>query len=180
MPVREILRYGDPRLLERSKEVESFDTAELHQLIADMEETMAALNGAGLAAPQIAELQRVVIFGSEDDNENPRYPDVDYVPYTVLVNPEITVLGHDLDGMWEGCLSVPGMRGYVERPNHIKYSGFDQFGRAIEREVTGFHAVVVQHECDHLDGVLYPMKLKDMRLFGYNDEIVSMLTDDQE
>ncbi len=180
MSVREVLRYGDPRLLERSKEVESFDTAALHRLIADMEDTMAALDGAGLAAPQIAELQRVVIFGSQDDDGNSRYPDADFVPYTVLINPQITILGSEHDGMWEGCLCVPGMRGYIERPNHIQYSGFDQFGRLIEREVTGFHAVVVQHECDHLDGILYPMKLKDMQLFGFSDEIADMLSNHQK
>ncbi len=177
MPVREVLRYGDPLLLMRSEEVEAFDTDELHSLIKDMEETMAAYYGAGLAAPQIGELKRLVIFGSKEIDENPRYPDVDHVPYTILINPEITILGNELDGMWEGCLSVPGMRGFVERPNHIKYSGYDQFGNFFEREVKGFHAVVVQHECDHLDGILYPMKLKDMSLFGYQEEIVGALTD---
>jgi len=176
MSVREVLRYGDPLLLQRSEEVHVFDTVELHALIEDMQDTMASYDGAGLAAPQIGELKRVVIFGSNEADENPRYPDADQVPYTILINPEITVLGKDLDGMWEGCLSVPGMRGFVERPNHIKYSGYDQYGNFFEREVKGFHAVVVQHECDHLDGILYPMKLKDMSLFGYQEEIVDALT----
>jgi len=171
MSVKNILRYGDPKLLQRSQEISSFDTPELHQLLVDMQETMQAYNGAGLAAPQIGILKRVVIFGSQNITENPRYPDAEHVPYTVLINPEIVVIGDEKEGMWEGCLSVPGMRGYVERPNHIKYSGYDQFGHTINREVHGFHAVVVQHECDHLDGILYPMKINDMRLFGFQDEI---------
>ena len=175
MSVFPILKYGDPRLLTRSEEVDQFDTPELHQLIIDLRETMKANNGAGLAAPQIGVLLRVVIFGAdEDEQKNPRYPDSDFVPNTVLINPVIESLTEECDGMWEGCLSVPGMRGYVERPNHIRYSGSDQFGQFFEREVKGFHAIVVQHECDHLDGLLYPMKLKDMRLFGFEEEIATV------
>ena len=168
MPVREILRMGHPLLLERAHKCTEFDTPELHQLIADMFETMAAAEGAGLAAPQIGESIRVVIFGVQ---QNHRYPDAEEVPETVLINPEIEVLGDEVQGMWEGCLSVPGMRGYVERSAHIRYKGFDQYGSPIDREVTGFHAVVVQHECDHLDGILYPMRIKDMTLFGFEDQL---------
>ncbi|HAY46301.1 MAG TPA: peptide deformylase [Gammaproteobacteria bacterium] len=168
MAVREVLRMGNPTLLERSCEVKDFDTAELHSLVSDLFDTMEAENGAGLAAPQIGVLQRVVIFGVQ---ENSRYPDADSVPETVLVNPEIEVLGDSVQGMWEGCLSVPGMRGYVERPSHIVYRGVNQFGEGIEREVQGFHAVVVQHECDHLDGILYPLRIQDMSLFGFEAEL---------
>jgi len=175
MPVQEVLRYGDPRLLQRSKKIETFDSPEVHNLILDMEDTMQAYNGAGLAAPQIGVLKRVMIFGSKNEEVNDRYPDEDHVPYTVLINPKIEVMGNECQGMWEGCLSVPGMRGYIERPNHICYTGYDQFGQLIEREVHGFHAVVVQHEFDHLDGILYPMKLSDMRLFGYQEEITDLL-----
>ena len=168
MSVKTVLRMGDPRLWEVSAEVTEFDTTELHQLIQDMQDTMEEYEGAGLAAPQIGVMQRVVIFGIA---ENPRYPDEEAVPETVLINPKIEVLAETVDGMWEGCLSVPKMRGYVERPNHIRYSGYDQYGVFFEREVQGFHAVVVQHECDHLDGVLYPMRLKDMRQFGYEESL---------
>jgi len=168
MTVQKILRYGDQRLLETSVEVTQFNTPELHQLISDMRETMHANSGAGLAAPQIGVLKRVVIFGVE---KNERYPDVEPVPETILINPEIKVLGQGADGMWEGCLSIPGMKGYVERPNHIRYSAFDVQGNHFTREVTGFHATVVQHECDHLDGVLYPMRMKDLSRFGFIDEL---------
>jgi len=171
MPVRKILRYGDPLLLEASLEVSQFATDELQALINDMQQTMLAYDGAGLAAPQIGILKRIVIFGSKNVNENPRYPNADHVPYTILINPKIEVLSNTVQGFWEGCLSVPGMRGYVERPDHIRYSGYDFLGEKVEREVNGFHAIVVQHECDHLDGILYPMKIKDMSLFGYQDEI---------
>ena len=157
---------GDARLLEAARPVLAFATAPLHALIADLEETMAHLDGAGLAAPQIGVGLRVVIFGFDD---NPRYPDADSVPYTVLINPVLTPLSDEVEAAWEGCLSVPGLRGLVPRWRHLRYSGFDQFGRVIEREVGGFHARVVQHECDHLDGILYPMRISDMRSFGFAD-----------
>ena len=169
MSVKTVLKMGDPRLLQVSGPIDKFDTPELHKLIKDMQDTMEDLNGAGLAAPQIGVLKRVVIFGVE---ENSRYPDIEPVPQTVLINPEITILTEEADGMWEGCLSVPGMRGYVERPNKLEYRGFDQFGNEIHREASGFHATVVQHECDHLDGVLYPMRMKDMSRFGFESELV--------
>lgn len=181
MTVRKILRFGDPLLLQRSQEITHFsadDSGELQKLIDDMQETMLAHDGAGLAAPQIGVLKRLVIFGSKEPVRNPRYPEADYVPYTILINPEITTLSQTVQGMWEGCLSVPGMLGFVERPDHIIYSGYNQFGEIIEREVTGFHAIVVQHECDHLDGMLYPMKLKDPKMFGYNDEIYESLSEE--
>ena len=175
MPVKKILRYGDPKLLKRSAEVIDFSCQSLTSLVTDLEDTMHAYNGAGLAAPQIGILKRVVIFGSQQPSENLRYPDAEHVPYTVLVNPQITVLADSTQGMWEGCLSVPGMRGYVERPDHIHYQGFDLQGNAIDREVSGFHAIVVQHECDHLDGILYPMKLTDLSMFGFDEEITKAL-----
>ena len=182
MAVREVLRMGSPILLEKATRVMRFDTPELHDLVTDLFDTMVAENGAGLAAPQIGVLQRVVIFGvrekvQENAQESSRYPDAESVPETVLINPEIDVLGDSTQGMWEGCLSVPGMRGYVERPDHIVYRGVDQFGTQIEREVRGFHAVVVQHECDHLDGILYPMRMKDMSLFGFEEDLT--VADDQ-
>jgi peptide deformylase len=168
MSVRPVLRMGDPHLLRVARPVEQFDTPELHALIRDMEDTMAHLNGAGLAAPQIDVDLRVVIFGV---SKNPRYPEVEEVPYTVLINPVIEPLGSDEEEGWEGCLSVPGMRGVVPRFTHLRYSGFDQYGQKIEREVTGFHARVVQHECDHLDGILYPMRIRDFRQFGFTEEL---------
>jgi peptide deformylase len=160
---------GDPRLLEVSAPVTRFDTPELRALIADMEDTMRDANGAGLAAPQIGVLQRVVIFGSE--LPNPRYPDAELVPYTVLINPELSFPDTELQEDWEGCLSVPGMRGMVPRHLRLRYAGFDPCGARIEREVSGFHARVVQHEVDHLDGVLYPRRIRDLRLFGFNEEL---------
>lgn len=166
--IRQVLRMGDPRLLRVSRPVEAFNTPELHALILDMQDTMAHLSGAGLAAPQIGIDLRVVIFGM---GENPRYPDAESVPYTVLINPEIEFLTTEEDEAWEGCLSVPGMRGVVPRAMHLRYSGFDQFGQPVEREVTGFHARVVQHECDHLDGILYPMRIRDLSLFGFTEEL---------
>lgn len=166
--IRPVLKMGDPRLLEVSTPVSAFDTPELHALIADMRDTMAALQGAGLAAPQIGIGLRVVIFGVE---HNPRYPDAETVPYTVLVNPDLEPIGEERDLAWEGCLSVPGMRGVVPRYTRLRYRGFDPTGVPIEREVEGFHARVVQHECDHLDGVLYPMRIEDMRLFGFTDTL---------
>jgi len=170
MAVRPILRIGDPRLREVSRPVTEFDTPELHELIADMFDTMAAADGAGLAAPQVGVLQRLMIFGVD---ENPRYPDVEAVPTTVLINPEFTVLDDGVAGFWEGCLSVPGMRGYVERPGKIRYKGFDQFGKPVEREAAGFHATVFQHEYDHLDGILYTDKLVDPRQFGFVEELAA-------
>jgi peptide deformylase len=164
--IRDILRMGDPRLFTRAAPVTAFDTPELHELVADMRETMAAASGAGLAAPQIGVSLRVVIFGVEG---NPRYPDAEPVPYTELVNPLITILGDDEEDGWEGCLSVPGLRGVVPRYTALSYEGFDPAGKPIRREATGFHARVVQHECDHLDGVLYPMRMRDFRQFGYTD-----------
>jgi peptide deformylase len=157
---------GNPLLLERSREVTRFGTAELDALLADMLDTMEALDGAGLAAPQIGVPLRVVIFGVE---RNPRYPDAEEVPYTVLVNPVIRPLGGEIEEGWEGCLSVPGMRGLVPRHASIHYRGSDPYGSPIERTVSGFHARVVQHECDHLDGVLYPMRIADLRNFGFTD-----------
>jgi len=171
--IREVLRMGDPRLLEISRPVETFGTPELRELIADMRDTMAHLNGAGLAAPQIGVPLRVVIFGVK---HNPRYPDAEEVPDTVLVNPVITPLGDEMDEAWEGCLSVPGMRGAVPRFSRLRYRGFDEEGHPIDRSVEGFHARVVQHECDHLDGILYPMRIRDMSKFGF----VEVLFPDQD
>ena len=168
MAVRSVLRMGDPRLLEVSRPVERFDSAELRELLTDMQDTMHALNGAGLAAPQIGVPLRVVIFGMQS---NPRYPDAEPVPFTVLVNPVLETLGDDLEEGWEGCLSVPGMRGLVPRYKRLRYQGFDASGHAIDRTVDDFHARVVQHECDHLDGVLYPMRVRDLRDFGFTAEL---------
>ena len=176
MTVKKILHYGDPVLLKRSEEVIDFSSELLISLVKDLEDTMQAHNGAGLAAPQIGILKRVVIFGNKQSVDKPRYPDAEHVPYTVLINPQITVLSDSTQGMWEGCLSVPGMRGYVERPDHIHYRGFDLQGNVIDREVSGFHAIVLQHECDHLDGILYPMKLSDPRMFGFEEEIAKSLS----
>jgi peptide deformylase len=164
MAVREILKMGDPRLLRTARPVEAFDTPELHALVADLFDTMAAANGAGLAAPQIGVDLAVVIFGFD---RNERYPDAPAVPRTVLVNPVIEALGPDEEEDWEGCLSVPGMRGVVPRWARIRYRGFDQSGQPIDREASGFHARVVQHECDHLTGTLYPMRIRDFTRFGY-------------
>jgi len=170
MAVRTILRIGDPRLREVAAAVEAFDTPELHELIEDMFDTMEAADGAGLAATQIGIGKRVMIFGVES---NPRYPDVEEVPMTVLINPEFSVVSDEVAGFWEGCLSVPGMRGYVERRARIRYRGFDQFGMLIEREADGFHAIVFQHEYDHLDGILYPDRISDRVLFGYTEELAT-------
>jgi peptide deformylase len=164
--IRPVLRMGDPRLLERSREVEAFGTPGLLELVFDMRDTMAHLNGAGLAAPQIGVPLRVVIFGVQ---KNPRYPEAEEVPDTVLVNPVVELLGDELEEGWEGCLSVPGMRGVVARHRRIRYRGFDQKGASIERSAEGFHARVVQHECDHLDGILYPMRMSDLSRFGFVD-----------
>ena len=168
MAVREVLRMGHPVLREKSKPVENTATAELRELIADMKETMAAKNGAGLAAPQIGVSQRVVIFGVQS---NPRYPDAEEVPFTVLVNPKLTFLTREIDQDWEGCLSVPGMRGVVPRYTQLRYTGTDEEGNPIDRVATGFHARVVQHEVDHLDGILYPQRMTDMSTFGFTKEL---------
>ncbi len=168
MAVRCVLKMGDPVLYQVADPVGEFNTSGLDALIGDMFDTMAALNGAGLAAPQIGVSRRVVIFGVE---ANPRYPYVEAGPTTVLINPVIEILTTDTDDGWEGCLSVPGMRGLVRRATKLRYWGFDQSGNRIGRVATQFHARVVQHECDHLDGILYPMRLKDMRLFGYEDAL---------
>ncbi len=170
MAVRPVLKMGEPRLFEVSEAVseEEFETVELRSLIADMFDTMAALEGAGLAAPQIGILKRVVIFGVA---ENSRYPQVEPVPMTVLINPVVEVLDTATEEDWEGCLSVPGMRGLVERASHIRYSGYSETGAPLRREAKGFHARVVQHECDHLDGILYPMRIPDLRNFGYEDAL---------
>ena len=164
MAVREILKMGDARLLRIAKPVRRFDTPELHALIADMFDTMRAAEGAGLAAPQIGVDLAVVIFGF---TKNRRYPDREPVPETVLLNPSIEALSDEEDEGWEGCLSVPGLRGVVPRFARIRYRGFDQFGAPIDREAGGFHARVVQHECDHLIGKLYPMRVRDFTRFGY-------------
>lgn len=166
--IREVLRMGDPRLWEKSSPVARFDAPELNELIRDMRDTMAHLNGAGLAAPQIGVGLRVVIFGVQS---NPRYPGIEAVPDTVLINPEIQPLADELEEGWEGCLSVPGMRGWVPRWRRLKYKGFDEKGSPFEREVEGFHARVVQHEVDHLDGVLYPMRIRDFTRFGFNEAL---------
>ena len=176
--IRDILRMGEKSLLERSAPVENFDTPELHQLIQDMHDTMHAANGAGIAAPQIGVNLQVVIFGS--DLPNPRYPDAPVVPRTVLINPVITPLSGEEEEAWEGCLSVPGMRGVVPRYTRIRYRGYDQFGTAIEREVDGFHARVVQHECDHLWGILYPMRVRDMARFGFTAVLFPDLDDNAD
>ena len=167
MTVREILKMGDARLLRIAEPVQAFDTPELHALIADMRETMAAVNGAGLAAPQMGVNLQVVIFGSTA--RNPRYPDRPLVPPTVLINPVITPLGPEEEEDWEGCLSVPGLRGVVPRWSRIRYTGFDAAGQTIDRTVDGFHARVVQHECDHLIGKLYPMRVRDFSRFGFTE-----------
>ena len=161
-----ILKMGDPRLLKVSDAIQEFDTPALHQLIADMFETMQHANGAGLAAPQIGVNQQLVIFGFK---KNLRYPDAPNVPETVLINPVLTPLSDETDDAWEGCLSVPGMRGLVPRWSRLRYEGFDQFGQTISRDVDGFHARVVQHETDHLNGVLYPMRIKDLTQFGFTE-----------
>ena len=162
--IREVLKMGDERLLAMARPVEKFDTKELKSLLLDMHDTMENLSGAGLAAPQIGVSLRVVVFGVKG---NPRYPDAEDVPYTVLINPVIEPLSQDMEEGWEGCLSVPGLRGVVPRDSRLRYSGFDAHGARIEREAEGFHARVVQHECDHLDGILYPMRVKDFTRFGF-------------
>jgi len=166
--IRPVLRMGDPRLLQKSLPVKDFKDPFLRELLADMRDTMAHLNGAGLAAPQIGVGLRVVIFGVK---ANARYPDVEEVPDTVLVNPEITMLTDELEDGWEGCLSVPGMRGVVPRNLRLRYAGYDETGKRFERVAENFHARVVQHECDHLDGILYPMRIRDFARFGFIEEL---------
>jgi len=166
MPIRSVLRMGDPVLLQKAAPVEHFDTPELHALVRDLEDTMRYMEGAGIAAPQIGVSQRVVIFGV---SKNPRYPDAEEVPYTVLINPVLAPIGEQMEDGWEGCLSVPGMRGVVPRYARLHYTGFDQYGKRIDRMVSGFHARVVQHESDHLDGILYPMRIRDLAQFGFTD-----------
>lgn len=166
MAIRPVLRMGDPRLLAVAEPVQRYDTEELHALLEDMHDTMRALDGAGLAAPQIGVSLQVVVFGLDS---NPRYPEAQPVPYTVLVNPTLTPLGDEIEEGWEGCLSVPGMRGLVPRHAQLRYQGHDQYGNPIDRTVSGFHARVAQHECDHLYGILYPMRIRDLRNFGYTE-----------
>ena len=177
MTVREILKMGDPRLLRVAQPVTAFDSDELHLLITDMLDTMRAASGAGLAAPQIGVDLQVVIFGS--NARNPRYPDRPIVPPTVLINPVLTPLGDEQESDWEGCLSVPGLRGVVPRWSRLHYSGYDQYGDPFERTVDGFHARVVQHECDHLIGKLYPMRMQDFTQFGYTDVLFPGIAADE-
>jgi peptide deformylase len=164
MAVRPVLKMGEPLLLQMAQPIERFDTPELHELITDMLDTMRAHNGAGIAAPQIGQSLQLVIFGGF---KSPRYPEAEEIPFTVLINPVLTQLADEQEAGWEGCLSVPGMRGMVPRYTQLRYQGRDQFGNAIDRTVNGFHARVVQHEADHLLGVLYPMRIRDMRQFGF-------------
>jgi peptide deformylase len=168
MAIRDVLKMGDPRLLTPALPVEDFASSELAQLIVDMRDTMRALNGAGLAAPQIGVGLQVVIF---EVSSNPRYPDAESVPFTVLINPLLTPLSDELEEGWEGCLSVPGMRGLVPRHTVLRYQGFDAAGQLIDRSVSDFHARVVQHEVDHLQGILYPMRIRDLRQFGFTDTL---------
>lgn len=171
MAIKTVLRMGEPLLLQQAQPVTAFDTPELHALIQDMQDTMQAMNGAGIAAPQIGVSLQVVIFGQKeaDGTSNPRYPDAEQVPYTVLINPTLNFIGEEIEDGWEGCLSVPGVRGVVPRYMRLHYTGFDQFGNDIDRLVSSFHARVVQHECDHLHGILYPMRITDLSQFGYTD-----------
>ena len=168
MAVRKVLKMGDPLLYQRAEEVRTFHTPDLDALIRDMFDTMVALNGAGLAAPQIGVSRRAVIF---EVQSNPRYPEAEAVPRTILINPVLEPIGEEMDDGWEGCLSVPGLRGLVSRYKKLRYTGFDEDGQLIDRTVSDFHARVVRHECDHLDGILYPMRLKDIRLLGFEEAL---------
>ena len=168
MTVCRVLKMGDPLLYRRAEEVREFNTPDLDTLIRDMFDTMVALNGAGLAAPQIGVSRRVVIF---EVQSNPRYPEAEAVPRTILINPVLEPIGEEMDDGWEGCLSVPGLRGLVGRHKKLRYTGFDENGQRIDRTVSDFHARVVQHECDHLDGILYPMRLEDIRLLGFEEAL---------
>lgn len=178
MTIRTILKMGDPRLLRIAQPVTAFDTEALHFLVRDMFDTMRSVNGAGLAAPQIGEDLQLVIFGSAE--RNPRYPDRPLVPPTVLLNPVITPLGIEEEEDWEGCLSVPGLRGKVPRWSRIRYTGVDLHGDPIDRTVDGFHARVVQHECDHLVGKLYPMRVRDFTQFGFTEVLFPDISDAEE
>jgi len=173
MAVKPVLRMGEPLLYRVADRVTAFDTPELHALIQDMHDTMTDMNGAGIAAPQIGVSLQVVMFGV---GKNPRYPDAEEVPFTILINPELTPIDQREEEGWEGCLSVPGMRGLVPRYQHLHYRGFDPQGNIIDRTVSGFHARVVQHECDHLFGVLYPMRIRDMTKFGFNEVLFPGMT----
>lgn len=173
MAVKPVLKMGDPLLYQVAEKVTEFDTPALHALIQDMQDTMEHMQGAGIAAPQIGVSVQVVIFGV---GANPRYPDAEAVPFTILLNPELTPLGDTIEDGWEGCLSVPGMRGLVPRYQALHYRGVDPRGKPIERTVSGFHARVVQHECDHLFGILYPMRIRDLTKFGFNDVLFPGLT----
>lgn len=175
--IHPILKMGDPRLLRVAEPVKEFGTPELLNLIDEMFATMAAANGAGLAAPQIGVNLQLVIFGFKN---NPRYPDAPTVPETVLLNPVLTPLSDAIEEAWEGCLSVPGMRGLVPRWSRLRYEGVDQFGQPIRREVDGFHARVVQHECDHLNGILYPMRIRDLTQFGFTDVLFPELDPNED
>lgn len=166
--IREVLRMGDPRLLTQAEPVSDFASSYLSALIEDMQDTMRHLDGAGLAAPQIGVSLRVVMFGFEN---NPRYPEAVPIPFTVLINPELMPLSEEEEEGWEGCLSVPGLRGMVPRWKYLRYAGQDVSGKRFEREVEGFHARVVQHECDHLDGILYPVRIRDFSRFGFTEEL---------
>lgn len=178
MTVRTILKMGDPRLLRVAKPVTEFDTDVLHLLLKDLLDTMHVANGAGLAAPQIGEDLQVVVFGSGEPN--PRYPDAPIVPRTVLINPVITPIGEEEQLDWEGCLSVPGLRAMVPRWSKVRYTGFDIYGDPIDRTVEGFHARVVQHECDHLWGKLYPMRVRDFSRFGFTDVLFPGIAQTEE
>jgi len=177
MAVKTVLKMGDPQLYRKAEPVTEFNTPALDRLIEDMFDTMAAYNGAGLAAPQIGVSLRVAIFGVQ---ANPRYPQAEAVPTTILINPVLRPIGVDMEEGWEGCLSVPGLRGLVSRHAQLRYTGYDQHGNPIDRTVSGFHARVVQHECDHLDGILYPMRLKDWRQIGYEDVLFPDLVKSSE
>ena len=168
MTIETVLKMGDDRLLRKARPVTEYDTPELHELVSSMLETMRAMNGAGLAAPQIGVDLRVVLF---EVVENPRYPDVETIPLTILINPVIVPMGAEMKEGWEGCLSIPGMRGLVPRFERIGYSGYDAHGHAISKEVSGFHARVVQHECDHLEGMLYPMRIRNLANFGFSSAL---------
>jgi peptide deformylase len=176
MAVQKVIKMGHPLLFQQAKKVEEFNTPELDNLLVDMKDTMDDLNGAGLAAPQIAVSLRIMIFGVA---ANPRYPDVEYVPETILINPELTVLDSEKESDWEGCLSVPHMRGLVPRYKSIQYRGYNQKGELIEREASGFHARVVQHELDHLDGILYPQRIENMQNFGFEDALFENMHEEE-
>jgi peptide deformylase len=173
MAIKPVLKMGDPVLYQVAEKVTGFDTPDLHALIQDMHDTMTEMNGAGIAAPQIGVSLQVVMFGV---GKNPRYPDAEEVPFTILINPELIPVGNEEEDGWEGCLSVPGMRGVVPRFQHLRYKGFDPQGNVIDRTVSGFHARVVQHECDHLFGILYPMRIRDLTKFGFNDVLFPGIT----